>query len=223
MSSYRDAVSHREISSILSTSSESSDNIVWQNIDDVRHVFSVIDYQYDQSKMNITVHESKDFHPVAGIPLYGKLVCKQSVFKTEIIEVSEGLIQVERPNLMKAVELRGGPRFKFDKNEDKRVKLVFGSKDTAFTSISVKAEDISIKGLGVQVDIVDNSLDYVGKQILLSALGGKALDEPIECELMYTKRYKGVVNNEVVERARIGLRLKEQLSQGDIETFVENA
>tara|TARA_Y100000780_G_scaffold155505_1_gene140018 strand:- start:50356 stop:50877 length:522 start_codon:yes stop_codon:yes gene_type:complete len=172
--------------------------------------------------MKIEVQEAKDFQPVAGIPIYGKLSFKQSVFKTDILEVGEGLVQIKRPELLKAVELRGGPRFKFSKNQDKRVKLIFGSRDTAFTTISVKTEDISIKGLGVQIEIHDNSLDYVGKQIMLGALGGIPLAEPIECELMYTKRYKGVVNNEVVERARLGLRLKEQLSSEELDSFVKS-
>ncbi|MCO4754240.1 MAG: hypothetical protein KC478_07145 [Bacteriovoracaceae bacterium] len=222
MENYRDAVSGSEIANILEASRESEDNIIWQNVEDTRNVFKVLDLEFDQKSLKIQVEQIPTFYPRLDHPIYCKLSHKESVFKSEILELGEYALQVKLPESIKAMELRAGTRLKFSQKDKKQVKLVVGGHKTARTSLRAQAIDISSTGAGLQVELDEAALEFVGKELLITALGTKTLDEPIICKLMYSRKYKCVLKNEIAERARLGLSFNRALTKAEMQEFLKS-
>ncbi len=220
MDKYTEAKTGSEITNILTASRESEENIIWQNIDDSRSVFRVLGLEFDKKAISIEVEKTPTFYPRIDHPIYCKLTHRESVFKSEILKLGEFVLQVKFPESVKAMEQRQGQRLKFTQRDQKQIKIVVGSHKTARTSLKAQAIDVSITGSGMQIELDQAALELVDKEVLITALETKVLTEPINCKVMYKRNYKCVINNELAERARIGLCLDRPLTGDELKEFI---
>ncbi len=220
-----DTTSIEEIHSILNNATPEK-AVIWQNSPSGRNIFKLSSIEYSDALDTVKVHiEGYDGTILIGENLYIKLSYRDAMFKAQVVRIEGGVISLELPHKVMAIDSRKSPRSIFDIKDNKRVslKVVVDISSSLKSELEFKLLNISSQGLCLIVSdnnkvILDNS-----SKLFLVALGGNKLFEEIEIDLCYLHRFRYRDKGKLNQVYRAGFELSKVIESSDLEIFTDSS
>lgn len=157
MENYRTIHATSEIISLIQNANCDNLGQVWQTQGPLRQTYQIMELATDVDHCAIILETQSAFEFNRDYPVYVRISEKNLIFKLD----KKFLIKKNRlicpiPTEAKAMELRTSERFKIPSH--KMVQLKLKPLETSALEVSVKLQNFSHKGMGVQVPVVNQ--DY---------------------------------------------------------------
>ena len=217
-SKHVDTTEMEEIHSILKNISP-VDAIIWKNSSKGRSIYKISSIDYSDTLDVIKVH-LKDYDGTISQTenIYIKVSYRDALFKTEVISLERGVLTLELPTKIMAVDSRKNPRTIFSVKDNKQVmlKVIVQHKTSLNSELAFKTLNISKRGICLIVSdnnkvILDNSV-----ALYITSLGNHRLAEEILIDLCYIHRFRYRDSGKLNQVYRAGFELQRELSEDDL-------
>jgi hypothetical protein len=218
---YRSCGESKEILRILQKSSFSQENMVWQNLQGRRKIFSVFHLEIDFSARDLVLISEDGFEGLdLSSPLYVKLYHHTTVFKVNAFHLTGHQISFEIPKEVRTPELRSEERLAFELSDQKTVTISSHLRggSSHLEEMKVLVKDISKFGLGLLISEGNKNFVKKNRIFWITEMGEEKLDTPVMAELVY---FSSDLFQSRDKFYKFGLRLSKKFSPQVMRSFLQ--
>lgn len=180
LAKYRDTNDYREILRLFQKSSDHEGNLLWQNINGERKVFSISHLEIDFVGREVVAYLDNPQDVSPGLPLYSKLSYNDTIFKVQDFFVQQDCLSFKFPATLKTWELRASERFLLDDDDEHSVVLSVSGKSDTSQQMKVSLKDFSAKGLGLSISELNKHIIKNNKSFWIHAIDSFRFTEPLQ-------------------------------------------
>lgn len=183
-----------EIVKIIFEASHKKKNILWQTRADKRLVYEIEEFEYDPIREVIRCKIS-DFDTIdTGSIVYIKFAYRNTIFKGSIQALYKEYAYIQVPDEIKLEELREFPRYVFQPEENRLIKVSVPAKITETARLHIDVNLVDLSQGGVAIVLGDEQRPFIigADDVQLSQLGNFEFKSKVGLEPVWQVDFKQV-------------------------------